>query len=116
MGLQSLDNTMQVLQKGGIYSSLPDVLRIQAQLILAARSDNLAKVLRVLQQSVDLARSQQAKSSVLKTLLVIIELQTDEGERGALIEQLSELYQQFTEGFDTEDLRQAKKLILQESS
>ncbi len=115
VGLQSIENAMRVLQKGGIYSSLPDVLRIQAQLMLAAGADNHARVLNLLQQSADLARGQQAQSSVLKTLLVLIEAQTDATKRVALLEQLSALYQQFTEGFDTEDLRQAKKLILQES-
>lgn len=64
-----------------------------------------------LRASIDFARKQQAKSWELRTSTTLAEILAERGERRQAIELLKPVYDWFTEGFDTYDLKQAKKLL-----
>ena len=61
------------------------------------------------------AHGQQARSLELRAALDLARLQVAQGKQEAAVETLKAVYDQFTEGFDTADLREAKAL-LEESS
>ena len=64
-----------------------------------------------LRASIDFARKQQAKSWELRTSTTLAEILAERGDRQQAIELLAPVYNWFTEGFDTYDLKQAKKLL-----
>ena len=61
--------------------------------------------------SLDWARRQQAKSFELRTATSLARLWQSQGRRLEAYELLTPVYAWFTEGFDTEDLQEAKSLL-----
>ena len=63
------------------------------------------------QRSIEIARSQQAKSLELRAAMSLARLWQASGRESAAKQLLVPLYNWFTEGFDTPDLRSARALI-----
>jgi len=61
--------------------------------------------------SLDVAREQQAKSWELRTSTSLARLWQSQGKRKEAIDLLKPVYNWFTEGFDTKDLKEAKALL-----
>ena len=61
--------------------------------------------------SLDWARQQQAKSWELRTATSLARLWQQQGKIAEAHEMLAEIYNWFTEGFDTKDLQEAKALL-----
>jgi predicted ATPase len=61
-------------------------------------------------EAIRIARGQQAKSWELRAIVSLARLWRDKGEREKARELLAPVYAWFTEGFDTQDLRDAKAL------
>jgi predicted ATPase len=61
--------------------------------------------------AIDVARKQEAKSWELRTTISLARLLDSEGSRGEARTMLAEIYNWFTEGFDTADLKDAKALL-----
>ena len=59
------------------------------------------------------AREQQAKSWELRTSTSLAKLWQSQGKRKEALELLKPVYNWFTEGFDTMDLKEAKSLLLE---
>jgi predicted ATPase len=64
-----------------------------------------------LQQALDIARHQQARSLELRAALSLSRLRQLQGRRQEARQVLAEVYGCFTEGFDTADLQEAKALL-----
>jgi predicted ATPase len=62
-------------------------------------------------KAVDIARKQQAKSLELRASVSLARLQRQQGKQADAREMLAEIYNWFTEGFDTKDLQEAKALL-----
>jgi len=62
-------------------------------------------------QALDVARRQQAKSWELRAAMSLSRLWQRQGKRDAARQLLAEVYNWFTEGFDTADLQEAKALL-----
>ena len=61
--------------------------------------------------SLDRAREQQAKSWELRTATSFAQLMKDQGRHAEALQVLRPVYEWFTEGFDTKDLKEAKALL-----
>ena len=61
--------------------------------------------------AIDIARGQQAKSLELRAATSLARLWRDQGERARARDLLTRVYEWFTEGFDTQDLKDAKELL-----
>ena len=64
-----------------------------------------------LQQALDVARRQQAKSLELRAAMSLSRLWQQQGKRDEARELLAPVYGWFTEGFDTADLQEARTLL-----
>ena len=63
------------------------------------------------QQAIEIARRQRAKSLELRAVMSLSHLWQQQGKRAEAHELLAEVYNWFTEGFDTVDLQEAKALL-----
>ena len=62
-------------------------------------------------RAIECARSQQARSLELRAAIDLARLHASQGGNEAAVETLKPVYEQFTEGFDTADLREAKAFL-----
>jgi len=62
-------------------------------------------------KAIDVARQQSAKSWELHATMSLARLWQQRGKRNEAHQMLSEVYNWFTEGFDTADLQDAKALL-----
>jgi DNA-binding winged helix-turn-helix (wHTH) protein/predicted ATPase len=62
-------------------------------------------------KAIDVARQQQAKSWELRATVSLARLWQQQGRQQEAYKLLSDIYNWFTEGFETKDLQEAKKLI-----
>jgi class 3 adenylate cyclase/predicted ATPase len=62
-------------------------------------------------KAIEIARKQEAKSLELRATMSLARLWQQQGKRHEAHRMLSEIYNWFTEGFDTKDLQEAKALI-----
>jgi class 3 adenylate cyclase/predicted ATPase len=62
-------------------------------------------------KAIDIARKQQAKSLELRATVSLARLWQQQGKQPTARNMLSTIYNWFTEGFDTKDLREAKTLL-----
>src|SRR5262245_8836670 len=62
-------------------------------------------------KAIEIARSQKAKSWELRATTSLARLWQQQGKKAETHQMLSEIYNWFTEGFDTKDLQEAKALL-----
>ena len=83
-------------------------LKARALLVLGAVD---AEVASLLQQALQTARSQQAKSLELRAATDLAKLWMNQDKRAEALNLLGRVYARFTEGFNTQDLKNAKTLL-----
>ncbi|MHC4055150.1 ATP-binding protein [Bradyrhizobium sp. 25ACV] len=107
-GAQVLHETIdRVEQEGGAFD-MPELLRLRGE--LEAQSGNLDTAEASLVASAELAEQQGALSWRLRTEMSLARLRERQGVRGPR-EQLAKTYARFTEGFETADLRDARRML-----
>jgi predicted ATPase len=109
--LQAIEDALAISQKAGECWAMPEVLRVKAQLLLGTGRGG-AEVEAILLRSLEIARGQQARSWELRTACDLARLWRDQGRGTEALKLLQSVYDQFTEGFETADLREAKALIV----
>ena len=84
--------------------------RLQGEMLLL-RGDNKQEAEKCFLQGLELARSQQARSLELRAAVSLARLSQTTGAEHKARQLLEPIYRAFTEGFDHEDLREAKSLL-----
>ena len=92
----------------------PETLMTRGELRLAQGDRQLAEA--DFRESIVLARGMGAKAWELRTTTSLAQLLATQGRRDDARSMLSEIYNWFTEGFDTADLKEAKALLDELSS
>ena len=87
-----------------------EIYRLRGVLLLRQTGTSQAEAETWLQQALDVARRQQAKSLELRAAMSLARLWQRQGKRGEARELLAPIYNWFTEGFDTADLQEAKAI------
>ncbi len=87
-----------------------ELYRLKGELLLKQGVDH-DDVEQQFQQAIDIARSQEAKSLELRAVMSLCRLWRDQGQTEAARERLAEIYDWFSEGFDTADLIEARALL-----
>ena len=88
-----------------------DIQRIAGEITLKSPQPDTVKAEAFFSQALLVAREQQTKSLELRAAMSMARLWRNQGKRDAARELLRPIYDWFTEGFDTLDLKQAKDLL-----
>jgi predicted ATPase len=89
----------------------PEIYRVAARVRLEKRDGNPIAAEGYLHQAIEIARAQGAKWWELRATVSFARLLRDINRRDEARTMLAEIYNWFTEGFDTADLKDAKALL-----
>jgi predicted ATPase len=103
-----------VAREEGWY--LAELLRIKGELLLQFDPASATAAEKCFAQAVEVARQQGALFWELRTAMSLARLKDDQGRRGDARKALQPVYDLFTEGFATADLRDAGALLDELSS
>jgi predicted ATPase len=108
-GLAALAEALSTVKDTGVHFYEPEMYRLKGEILLAG--GNPAHAEACFRQAIGLARSLSAKSWELRSVLSLSRLYHQQGRQKEARPMLAEIYNWFTEGFDTVDLREAKALL-----
>ena len=92
-------------------ADLPELLRINAEILIATSPANTTGAEACFMNSLELAREQSALSLELRTAMSIARLWAENGEVKEALGLLAPIHSRFTEGFHTSDLLAAANLL-----
>ncbi|HYL60583.1 MAG TPA: AAA family ATPase, partial [Candidatus Acidoferrales bacterium] len=88
-----------------------EILRVKGEMLLSQGNSHAAEGENCLRKAIDVARSQSAKLLELRSTVSLARLLTTQAKPDEARAMLAEIYNWFTEGFDTADLKDAKSLL-----
>ena len=109
-----LDEALETIEQAlgeDAYEALhrPEILRVRGELRLKLGQLELAES--DLHEAIAVARKMSAKSYELRATMSLAQLLRDTGHRDEARIMLADIYNWFTEGFDTAELKDAKALL-----
>ena len=109
-GVETLARAIDISEKHSLRFYLAELYRLKGELLLTLSKDRFKNAARCFQQSLDIARGQQAKSLELRTAMSLMRIRQHRGQEEDAYEEFKKVYDWFSEGFDTYDLHEAKAL------
>jgi len=110
-GLSALTEAMAAADEHGIRQYEAETHRLRGELLLKQDHSNVAEAQPCFQRAVEIARNQSAKSLELRATMSLARLLNGQGKRDEARAMLAEIYNWFSEGFDTADLKDARALL-----
>jgi class 3 adenylate cyclase/predicted ATPase len=104
-----LDEALQIVERTGERWSAAELNRRKGQLLLRQGYSKAAEAL--CREALSIAREQEAKLWELRAAASLARLWCEQGRRADARDLLAPVYGWFTEGFDTPDLKEAKRLL-----
>jgi predicted ATPase len=106
-----IGEAMAAMQATGERWCEAEAHRVAGEIALKSPQRDEAKAQSHFEHALALARAQQAKSWELRAATSLARLLNHQGQRQAARDLLAPVYDWFTEGFDTSDLRNARALL-----
>ena len=110
-GLDVLAEAMVQVESTGERYLEAELHRLQGEMLLAQSPSNHEPAEGAFQKALAVAGAQQAKSLELRAAMGLARLWHDQGKTTEARDLLAPVYDWFTEGFDTTDLKDAKALL-----
>jgi predicted ATPase len=132
-GLSAVAEALAAVEKNGERYNEPELYRLKGELLLAQESRSQkakgkrqklkitnpqsltpnprAEAEACFHKAIEIARQQSAKSLELRAVMSLSQLWQQQGKKTEARQMLAEIYDWFTEGFDTKDLQEAKALL-----
>jgi len=104
-----LDDAFQIVEKTGVRWLAAELNRQKGQLLL--RQGHVEAAEELYRKAVSIAIEQEAKLWELRAAASLARLRRDQGRTAEARDLLVPVYGWFTEGFDTADLKEAKRLL-----
>lgn len=92
-------------------AEFPELLRIQADILLSGQETDESRAEDCLVQALELARRQFATAWELRIAMTFVRLRRRQGRGAEACQLLASAYNRFSDGFDTRDLKAAKQLL-----
>ncbi len=109
-GLAAIDEAVEVKCKFDERYMEAELYRLKGELLLK-KGGNETEIMNLFKQALEVSRRQQAKSLELRAGMSLGRLLQKQGKKAEARRLLSEIYDWFTEGHDTLDLKEAKALL-----
>jgi predicted ATPase len=109
--LTSLSEALTHVEQTGEQVDYAEMLRLRGELLLMRDRSATAEAENSFRAALEVARAQAAKWWELRTSMSLSRLLLDTNRRDEARSILAEIYNWFTEGFDTADLKDAKALL-----
>jgi predicted ATPase len=110
-GLTLIGEALEFVRKTGERQVEPESHRMKGELLLARSPSDQAGAEACFREAIDVAHRQNAKSFELQGATSLARLWQQQGRKDEARELLAPVYEWFTEGFDTRDLKEAKALL-----
>ena len=110
-GLRALAEALEAMQTSGERRWEAEIYRLKGQLLLTPGATHDDEAEACFQQALDVARRQQAKVLELRAAMSLSRLWLCQGKCVEARQLLAAVYNWFTEGFETADLRGATMLL-----
>jgi predicted ATPase len=110
-GQALLAEALTLLDTTAMCAWAAELYRLKGEFLLARAIPNVQEASMYFQQALDLARQQQAKLLELRAAISLSRLWQQQGQRAQARQLLAEVYDWFTEGFDTAALQEARALL-----
>jgi predicted ATPase len=110
-GLDVLADAMAIVENTGERYLEAELHRLQGELLLDRSPGDHGPAEGAFQKALSVARAQQAKSLELRSATSLARLWQAQGKTTAARDLLAPVYQSFSEGFDTPDLKSANALL-----
>jgi adenylate cyclase len=107
----AIGEALTLIEETGECEFEAEAHRTKAELLLAKDLSGLVQAEESLRTAIDIANRQDAKSWELRATASLARLLRDTNRRDEARTMLAEIYNWFTEGFDTRDLKEAKQLL-----
>ena len=110
-GLSALTDALTAAAKHDEREHESQIHRLKGELLLRQRNSNHTEAHQCFELAIKVARKQSAKSFELRATVSLARLLAKQGDRNEARAKLSAIYDWFTEGFATPDLKEAKALL-----
>ena len=110
-GLSVLAEALASVQETDGHQYEAEICRLRGELLLKQNHSNTTEAQECFERALAIAGSQSAKSLELRATTSLARLLNQTGRRDEARAMLAEIYNWFTEGFDTADLKDAKALL-----
>jgi class 3 adenylate cyclase/predicted ATPase len=107
--LNLVDDAWQIVERTGERWYAAELHRLKGQLLLQQGHPEAAE--EFYRKALSIAREQEAKMWELRAAVSLGQLRRDQGRQAEVRDLLAPIYGWFTEGFDTQDLKEAKALL-----
>ena len=109
--LEMLNRYLAQLESSGTRHNEAEVYRLKGEAILMRDSSSTAEPEACYRKAIEIAHGQSAKWWELRSTNSLARLLAKQGKREEAREMLADVYNWFTEGFETADLKDAKALL-----
>ena len=109
--VRMIDAVLAQIERTGAGVDHAEMLRIKGEVLLMRDSAAAEQAESCFRTAIEVARAQEARWWELRATTTLAKLLRDTGRRDEACAMLSEIYNWFTEGFDTADLKDAKALL-----
>jgi predicted ATPase len=111
-GLDMIERALAHAERGGERWYVSELLRLKGELLLDSGGDRRSAAAEsCFREALEVARQQGARFWELRAAVSLARLWRSQGRAGEARDQLASVYNGFTEGFRTPDLRDAKELM-----
>jgi DNA-binding winged helix-turn-helix (wHTH) protein/predicted ATPase len=109
--LETLTNALRVSEENEYLCLEAEIYRLRGEVLLRRRDSDSAEAQSCFMRGIEIARRQSARALELRVTTSLARLLAKQGKRDEARAMLTEIYNWFTEGFDTADLKDAKALL-----
>ncbi len=110
-GLTLMDETMRLVEARGDISYLPELLRLKGSILLKMPRPRIADAEDCFTQSLEMSRAHGSRTWELRTATDLAALWADQGRSDKARALLLPVFERFTEGSDTADLKAAERVL-----
>jgi class 3 adenylate cyclase/tetratricopeptide (TPR) repeat protein len=110
-GLEAVEEALAIAERTATRFNEAELRRLKGELLLVGTKATEEKAAECFRDAIEIARRQSARAWELRATTSLAQLLAKRGHRDEARVMLTEIYNWFTEGFDTADLKEAKALL-----